>query len=254
MSRVAAIRGTTHSVLVTSYHGTSLVRVWRKQAMIVKLHALKRVGAFAGETDVERWIDRIELAMRIDGVPESKHADVHSLHLETYDSWKGLAADKKQDAAAIKAELRMVFGLQRMEAWSLASSSRDIGPGETVDVLFEELKKLVGIATEGGDAVGRIAACLFIGRLPSDVRERIPLQCGKDMTPVVVVECAKQLMAIVSPPTPAFSATVDRPVSQDATASRRSRRNAGKQRAECRCFNCHQLGHLAREMTCSSRQ
>ena len=222
-----------------------------EEVTTVKLHALKRVGMFAGETDVERWIDRIELAMRIDGVPESKHADVLSLHLEgpAYDSWKGLAADKKQDAAAIKAELRTVFGLQRMEAWSLASASRNVGPGETVDVLFEELKKLVGIATEGGDVVGRIAACLLVGRLPADVRERVLLQCGKDMTPAAVVECAKQLMAIVSPPIPAFSATTDRPASQGATASRRSRRNAAKQRAECRCFNCHQLGHLARDCT-----
>ena len=74
-------------------------------------------------------------------------------------------------------------------------------------------------------------------------------QCGKDMTPAAVVECTKQLMAIVSPPTPAFSAAVDRPVTQGATASHRSRRNAAKQRTEWRCFNCHQLGHLARDCT-----
>ena len=111
-----------------------------EEVMTVKLHTLKCVGMFAGEMDVERWIDRIELAMWIDGVPESKHTDVLSLHLEglAYDLWKGLAADKKQDAAAIKAELRTVFGLQCMEAWSLALVSRSVGPGETIDVLSEE--------------------------------------------------------------------------------------------------------------------
>ena len=139
--------------------------------MTVKLHALKHVGMFASEMDMERWIDCIELAMWIDGVPESKHADVLSLYLEgpAYNSWKRLAMDKKQDAAAIKAELRMVFGLQCMEAWSLVSASRNIGLGETVDILFEELKKLVGIATEGGDVVGQIVTCLLIEHLPADV-------------------------------------------------------------------------------------
>ena len=101
--------------------------------------------------------------------------DVLSLHLEgpAYDSWKGLTVDKKQDAAAIRAKIRMVFGLLYMGAWLLASVIdqlfSEIGPGETVDVLFEEFKKLVGIVTEGCDAVGQIAVCLLIGHLPSDV-------------------------------------------------------------------------------------
>ena len=145
--------------------------------------------------------------------------------------------------------LRTVFGLQCMEAWSLASASRNIGLGETADVLFEELKKLVGIATEGGDVVGWIAACLLVRCLPADVQEWVLLQCGKDMTPAAVVECTKQLMAIVSPPIRVFSATADRLASQGATASHRSQQNAAKQCAEYRCFNCHQLGHLAHNCT-----
>ena len=122
---------------------------------------------------MERWIDRIELAMRIDGVPESKYTDVPL----TSFGGAGLRFMEGtrcgQEARCCNNQGRALdgfrFGLQRMEAWSLASASRDIGLGETVDVLFEELKKLVGIATEGGNAVGRVAACLLIGRLPSDI-------------------------------------------------------------------------------------
>ena len=72
----------------------------------VKLNALKHVGNFAGETDIEQWFDRMEMAMRIDGIPVGSHADVLAMHLEgpAYDTWKGLSVASKQNAAAIKAE------------------------------------------------------------------------------------------------------------------------------------------------------
>jgi hypothetical protein len=91
--------------------------------MATKLNALKRVGTFNGESDVERWLDKMELALRIDAIAEDQHTDVLSLHLEgaAYDTWKGLSAANKADTAAIKTELRSVFGLERIDAWSMAN-------------------------------------------------------------------------------------------------------------------------------------
>ena len=114
--------------------------------------------------------------------------------------------DRKRSVAVIKAELRVVFGLQQMEAWMSAAALKSVAPGETIDV-FEELKKFVCIATAGTDTVGRVAACLLVSRLPANIHETVLLQCGKDMAPTVVVVCTKQLMTSVSLVIPACSAT-----------------------------------------------
>lgn len=216
--------------------------------MALKLNALKSVGNFAGDTDVERWIERMDLALRIDGIPDDRHADVMALHLEgaAFDTWKGLSVDKKMNVAAIKAELRAVFGLQRMDAWNLAASLVPIAPGDTVDVVFEELKKLVGIAAAGGDTEGRIAACLLISRLPLAIREQVLLQCGTDMEPTAVVKCAKQLMATSSSFNNVYTATTVAGSSlwnkPGSTAKPRKRKDL----STIRCFKCHVIGHIAR--------
>ena len=73
------------------------------EAASVKLQALKRVGVFYGDSDVERWLDKVEVAMRIDGIPAEKHADVLALNLEgpAHDCWKRLPAESRTDASAI---------------------------------------------------------------------------------------------------------------------------------------------------------
>ena len=57
------------------------------------------------------------MALRIDCIPEDSHADVLALHSEgaAHDTWRGMAADNRTDVAAIKSELRAIFGLQRMD-------------------------------------------------------------------------------------------------------------------------------------------
>jgi hypothetical protein len=224
----------------------------------VKLHALKRVAMFSGDTDVERWVDRMELALRIDSIPTESHADVLSLQLEgpAYDTWKGLSTLQKADAAAIKAELRSVFGLQRMDAWTMAASPSSMAPGDTVDVAFEELRKLVGIAAAGGDAIDRVAACLLTARLPTHVREQVLLQCGTDMAPAAVVACAKQLMSVSSSNVRTFSATAGVRKKPNATASASVQRPGRSSRVrdvnQIRCFRCDVLGHFAADCEADS--
>ena len=79
-------------------------------------------------------------------------------------------------------------------------SSGSLAPGDTVDVAFEELRKLVGRAAEGDDAIGRMAACLLTMRLPLHVPEQVLHKCGKDLVLAEVVACAKQLMVVCSRP------------------------------------------------------
>ena len=95
--------------------------------MAANLNALKHVGNFAGDEDVERWLDRMELALRIDEIPAARHADALALHLEgaAFDTWKG-----RKGCGNHKAELKAVFGLQRIDAWMLAVSSGSLASGE----------------------------------------------------------------------------------------------------------------------------
>ena len=65
------------SLHLTSYRGMA-----EQQAVGAKLHALKHVGNFDGSTDVERWLDRVELALEIDQIPDSQHANILALHKE----------------------------------------------------------------------------------------------------------------------------------------------------------------------------
>ena len=179
----------------------------------MKLHALKQVGNFSGDTDVERWIDRIEMALRIDQVPAELQADALAMNLEgaAYDAWKGLSTEKKKDVASIKAAFRSVFGLRRMAAWEFALSLGEIAPGDTADGTFEEMKKLVGIVAAGADPFGQVAACMFTARLPTAMRDQVLLRCGKNMQPADIVDCAKQLWPAASFASGVYSATASMP-------------------------------------------
>ena len=228
----------------------------------VKLNALKKAGSFSGDGDVEQWIDRMEQALLIDGIPESSHAAVLSLHLNgaAYDTWKGLSAEGKIDATQIKTALRSVFGMQKMDAWMKAVSSGGLIPGETVDVAFAELRKLLTIVTKGGDVLDTVAACMLMTRLPSRVRDQVLLQCGQEMNPASVVTSAKQLMSSASSiqyQGGAAVAVMDvvRPIGQHGWKDGRSGASSGVRHGGRRspsnytsveCFHCHQRGHIAR--------
>ena len=81
------------------------------------MKALKKVEPFDGSGDVERWIDRIEMAIEIDE-KESKEAVILSMNLSgnAYDTWKGLPDEDKKDAKKIKQALRRVYGLRSTNA------------------------------------------------------------------------------------------------------------------------------------------
>ena len=212
-----------------------------------KLHALKRIGVFSGDSDVERWLDKVELAITIDGIEESKHASILALNLEgpAYDCWKNLSTEKKKDASAIKNELRAVFGLQRMEAWALAASQRQLESNEKIDVVYEEIKKFVKIATEGNDTVEGVAFCLLLSRFPTHLREKVLLQCGKDMKPSSIVDCAKQLMVKTDSSAIAFAGIQNKVTHADAIHNADAIHRVGV--TKLRCYNCNKIGHLMRD-------
>jgi hypothetical protein len=213
--------------------------------MAFKMNAVKQIGTFDGTEDVERWINRLEMAIRIDEVPNNKHADVLAMSLRgaAYATYTNLSAAKQADAAAIKVSLRGVFGLRRMEAWRRAAAHSTLLPGDMVDVVFDELRTLVTIATaaagaESADPVGRMAACLLLERLPPAVRDQVLLNCGQHLKPEEVIACAKELL-----PNSRSDSTVGAAV-EDA-----AERPADRSKRSYRCYKCSKVGHIARDCT-----
>ena len=87
-----------------------------------------------------------------------------------------------KETAKFKAALRAVFGLRRTDAWKRAVARGPLAPGETVDVVFEELK-LMGIAIWEDNPIDRAVTCFLLAKCPTQVRDQVLLQCGRDVTP-----------------------------------------------------------------------
>ena len=137
----------------------------------------------------------------------------------------------------------------------LAVSSGSLTPGDTVDVTFEEMRKLVDRAVEGDDAIGHMTACLLTMRLPLHVCKQVLLKCGKDIVPTGVVACTKQLMVVHSPPAQGLSmVTGSRGESKAAVVASNIDTHPGqsswqKGQSIHKCFRCQLPGHLACDCT-----
>lgn len=215
-----------------------------KQA-IAAMKALKRIQLFDGSSDVERWINRIELAIEIDG-KEDKAAQIISMNLggPAYDTWMGLTAEERKDPESIKAALRRVYGLRVTDAWQSALASK-IMLGENLDVAGERIVKFVRIATADADPVDRIDALMFFFNLPSNIREQVSMKLGDKFTYREVLSCAKTIWpsnanAVIAG---GFQNVRNYRSHQDSSGS--SWQNSDRESKRCSC--CSRVGHLINE-------
>ena len=170
----------------------------------------------------------------------------------------------REDATKIKAALRAVFGMRKMDAWCRATAPVTLVPGDCVDVVFQELKRLIKTTTGDSDPVSQIASCLLLQRLPPAVRDQVLLRCGETLDPAEVVKCSRQLLSttisadsIATHHSAMVAAKGSRPFKDDG--DRKSFRCGGcgrvghhQDRCRVKCFKCNEVGHIAR--VCTSRQ
>ena len=219
------------------------------------MKALKEVGHFSGEGDVERWIARFEMAVVIDG--EERHEPQQlAMRLDgaAYDTWSSLKAEERSSAGAIKAALRKAYGMSRADAWSAAMHTTLL-PGEPLDAVCEQVKKNLRVALAGGDPLDSACALIMMSTLPQDVGDKVRMHLGSNVTTAGVLETAKAIMPTAAPHAAAVVPVIRKDSHVAAQAS--SRRLAavpGKKPAPRRCYICDEEGHLMRDCPTRERQ
>ena len=218
------------------------------------MRALKKVEAFDGSGDVERWIDRMEMAIELDE-EENKAAVIFSMNLSgsAYDTWKGLSDVERKDVDEIKKALRRVYGLRATDAWQSVLLKRTIG-GDNLDVCAEGIRKLVNVTTnDATDPTDRISAMIFYFSLPANIQEQVAMALGDRFSFEEVVRCAKAI----------WPSQADRLGAGGFTRTQKGNRmgydrdtkrctccgRSGHTRSDCRvrCFGCGRQGHMKKD-------
>ena len=234
------------------------------------MRAFKKMQSFDGSGDLERWLDRFDFCIKIDEIEEKKEAHYLAMLLEgpAYDVWKNLADAAKEDAKLVKAALRQVYGIKRMQAWR-AATNRLAYPGEPPDQVGEEIRKHVNIALSGGDARDAVTAFLLLDALSPDIRERILLEVDEgDLSYDKVMTLARRLVSNkmtggyvgekLSPeqtftssrgrsqgPESARQPVFPRTAEMDDTAAQTL--NVQGRKSLIKCFCCGRVGHVRKE-------
>ena len=212
--------------------------------------AFKKLEMFDGTGDVERFIDRFEFAVAVDGLSKEKIPSYLAMHLSgpAFDVFKGMKDGTKEDAEEIKKVLRNTYGIRRSAAWRTLTTFR-INTGQQLDSACEELHKLSKIVTFGKDPASTLAAVAFVEALPGPVAQRVRVLCGQFATKEQVVEAAKDIWeASDNEVTAAVNSSQRRGQARSAfNGEARRGPSSGASKAEMRrCYGCGLVGHLRR--------
>lgn len=137
---------------------------------------LKKLRNFEEGEDLERWLDRFELAVRIDG-EEKNEASWLPMFLtgSSYDTWKNLTNLEKIDAKSIKDALRNVYGVTRLQAWRQAKSVI-IDYNKNIDAATAEIKKNLKLVIGDLDPTEAFTSMLLLDSLPEELKNECILR------------------------------------------------------------------------------
>lgn len=232
---------------------------------------VQRFSGAPGE-DVEHWLDRFAVAIRVTSDEDEEDEDDNKLekkmalmmplllHGPAYITWKRLSDTDKKDYGAITKALRKVYGKTKTAAWRELKTLKLL-PGEPVDVLADQITALLHVVSEGEECSEHITAAFLLDAIPIRIAEQVRLRHGEDMNLEKVVSCVKALLA-GSDRNPEMAAGA---LSGEPVSTRNERRGAkalrcytcnrpGHTRRNCPavCFRCNQQGHFQR--TCPQNQ
>ncbi len=216
------------------------------------------VTKFKGERgeDIEQWLDRLAVAVELTSLKTSQAERTEEmvkmlpLFLEdsAYATWKQLSEEERSDFEIVKRELRRVYGKSKSAAWQELKALQLL-PGDSVDVLADEAKKLLGVVIGGDTPHEELVSVAVIDALPPHVADQVRMQHGETMDLSKVVSCAKSLLTDQNDTsrnhfTVAYAASkpgqTDQPIKKAGSFDTTSK-PTGR-----RCYGCHRIGHLRR--------
>lgn len=209
--------------------------------------------------DFSRWLQRVEMVARLQGVADLACFVPLFLQGEAFDVFDELTAEDKVSYDKMKVRLLKTFCINRFEAFSQLKG-RMLQPGESADSLLADLKRLLRLTGLKGDLPKELLECAFIEALPEKVKlqlkavanvERMSLNqlLSKAKLLLDVQLQAPVVMTVVKPEEPEARGRGDR--SEGSNQARRKERDGKRSsRGPPRpiiCFRCGQPGHIIRD-------
>lgn len=215
-----------------------------------KISLVDSVKKFHGKTgeNVNQWFDRYEVILEMTE-STADAAKLLPLFLEdaAYTTWSQLSESIKGDFKQIRKEFQRVFGLTKLHAWQNVKELKFF-PGESIDVLVEEIKSSLRVLTEDKPNDHLVAAFL-LDSLPQKVSELVKIQHGSEMNLYSVVVSAKNLMSSTNDH---YRMNEYCNASFRGTKDQSAKKGFNKVDNRIRCFCCKQLGHTRKDchVTC----
>ena len=215
------------------------------------------VKEFCGDGDVCVWLNKFNLAAKLQGVEDIAKVLPLLLGGSAFAVYDQLSDEAKANGVKIEDALLHAFAMDRFSAYD-AFRVRSLRQGEVVDVYLTELRQLSRLAKMENEDLLRNA---FIAGLPPSVSGHLRAMVGVGSTPLA--ELAERARALVSQldDRSVVASVASQPTVKEAIRcykcgqaghyARKCPRSAVNQsrRGTPKCWSCGEEGHMSRECT-----
>jgi hypothetical protein len=165
--------------------------------MAVSIKCTDVIQPYNGDSDCAEWIRKVELVAKLQSIDELERFIPLFLTGGAFAVYESLSEEQKGDYKKLKAVLLKAFSLSRSTAYEQFVNRRLL-PGETVDVLVADLKRLGSLVTEKVDEDW--LKCAVIHTMPVTVKRQLLTACSVDEMEISdVIERARALVQSYHP-------------------------------------------------------
>lgn len=195
------------------------------------------VSKFDGIRDVDDWVEKFLLAVRLRGISQKDYADMCAILLEgpALNVYRQLPDTDKKDHVKIIDALKKAFGPTMFESHD-KFVNRKLQPGEAPDTFMADLKSYARGMFLQEHSVSRLLICQFVNGLPTEVASMVRALCTEKSTISEVVDLAKSIIAN------------QRASGGDSYLGAAAAINKQLPRKQ-RCYQCSGFGHIAKDCT-----